>query len=259
MVMAIPTLQRVLEGAKTPPTPDRVAIEGRIAHAHKRIEHIDALRAEMLGIEASAKEMLQKTREEICEEIGKDESRLEHLAVFQRLHQFGRVSLDPLTWRDSKGYPLLAVFDLRNPEFAIEVSHINGVHVHVGGTHRGNADLPIHPNIAKLYGDIVSRFHAEIRDGGGGAVGLRSRFEGVIPREIRSAAACVAKEFGTLTEFHLYLIAEPGEWAMRRIASTPDGDPLLVGYAPKIDPDCFWLIAAFDVTPMEKAMLLANP
>ena len=42
---------------------------------------------------------------------------------------------------------------------------------------------------------------------------------------------------------------------MNKITPLPVGDPLIVGYDSTVDPDALWLIAAFDTTSVEEAMM----
>lgn len=141
--------------------------------------------------------------------------------------------LEPLKWRNEKGFPRLAVFDIdAEPHFEIRV--YNGGHQI---TFKG---LP--KEVKQCFLETVN-YLARIKELDK-TISIRAEFKGFIPQDVRKEIALVER----LQLFkEIYIIADVSEWEIDETA-TPNKDPLVVGYDGKF----YWLIASFDTTSIEE-------
>lgn len=159
---------------------------------------------------------------------------------------YKRLSLEPLTWRKGyPGYPAFAMYSLFEPAMILRSPFSNTVR-----NGRANAIEPSLPEgLRKVY-DNHTRLLAQDRI-------IASTFQGVIPRNVREAIE-VAKPFFTEESYaspKVYIIGE-ADWVesaeprpIRRF------DPLVVGW----DGSDLWLIAHFDLTPLERYVVEEFP
>ncbi len=115
-------------------------IEHKINKHKKRIEETERVRNKLLGIET---DMRTRTLNQISE-LQQEIHRLEKLKFSL---QYPQMDTSPLTWRNEKGFPVFALFTLRDP-----LCFFQGID---GGT-RGSS----HVNVTKLgnfYGDVYQK------------------------------------------------------------------------------------------------------
>lgn len=220
--------------------PDLNAHSRKVDWAQAQINHTKGLLDGLLGVEAEARRTIEsqlsnaQSRHRILTGEGEQLGRLEKIgATYQRL------SLEPLTWRNAEGFPRLVVFTLASPIFRLVAMPGNDFNI--------EPSLP--QNIAKQYQDVL-RLLATKREKRKG-LELTCRFEGLIPREVREKIKEARGTFGD----QIFIIAEPGSFTLNEITPLPKGDPLIVGYDPNADANGLWLIADFDTTPVEEAMI----
>lgn len=153
---------------------------------------------------------------------------------------YKKLSLEPLEWRDGKGYPVLAIFPvMEEPMMAFLAEQFHTYSPPI---------LRIVPNLPHKLANCYKDLHKVLikKDGVTDfwqTTSLRMPFEGVIPDSVREKIASVASKFEAL-----YLITE-ALWTERdQQMVVRDRDPLLVGWSGY---DLF-LIDKFDVTPLEE-------
>lgn len=153
------------------------------------------------------------------------------------------LSMDVLGWRDEKGNPKLALFDLKRSK------------VEMSGYHRGVGKYPsISPDypttIRKYYKDVtdrlqdtvqVNKYHDVIK-----FEKITATFSGDIPPDARKKIKDAIGSFE-----HVYLLAEPN-WSTTEEVAYIDPDPIVVGW----DGHQLWYVFDFDLTPVEEAALL---
>ncbi len=106
--------------------------------------------------------------------------------------------------------------------------------------------------IKREYRDVF-RFLLDEHRFRGNSFKVTCQFQGVIPHGVREKIRKAEEIFGD----RIFIIAEAGEFTFGEIPSLPIGDLLVVGYARSIDPKGLWLIADFDTTPVEEAMIFS--
>lgn len=220
--------------------PDLNAHSRKVDWAQAQINHTKGLLDGLLGVEAKARRTLEsrfsdaQNRHRILTSEGGQLQRLEKIgSVYQRL------SLEPLTWRDTQGFPRLVVFTLTSSIFRLVAMP--------GNDFRVEPNLP--QDIAKQYKDVLQLLAAKRPKRKG--LELICQFEGLIPREARERI----KEARGLFGDQIFIVAELGSFTLNEVTPLPKGDPLIVGYDPSADADGLWLIADFDTTPVEEAMI----
>ncbi|MEK7473752.1 MAG: hypothetical protein AAB668_03450 [Patescibacteria group bacterium] len=178
----------------------------------------------------------------------------EQQSLARELSGLKRVSVEPLTWRRKDGAPCLAVFHLDMPKLVLEWhddwrsgswaerTRLKMEWVSLDGSEK--LDL----KQGKKYSAIVKAYFKVMRRCGvvDEVTRLTATFEGVIPFEVREKIECYRPLFDDIL-----IVAEPTSWKKH----IPKPDPLIVGW----DGREFWIIAAFDVTPVEQAMLSLAP
>lgn len=227
--------------------PDLNAHSQKVDQAQARINHIESLLVGLLGVEAEARWTLEshlREAQNYYRLLKKESEQLEKLQKIGSVYQ--RLSLEPLTWRDTQGFPKLVVFTLASPFFCLEARPNNNFA-------KPEYDLSVVPNLPQniktQYKDVLQLLATQCPARKG--LRLTCRFEGLIPREARQRIKEARGLFGN----EIFIVAEPGSFTLNEINPLPKGDPLIVGYDPSADPDGLWLIADFDTTPVEEAMI----
>ncbi len=157
-------------------------------------------------------------------------------------HQFPKLPLKPLTWCDENGWPKLAPFHLDNPRFALNIRE-----------NSFNTQVTIHPSFPL---PIQEAYEANNYGAGRLYPGNVYLWETFFPGLIPSSIVPIIKQAKPLFE-DIFIIAEVSsfilsEWPMPKPKPKPiDPDPLIVGYYD----GQLYLIAAFDLSPMEEAYI----
>ena len=212
----------------------------KVDRTQAQINHTKGLLYGLLGVEAVAKRMLDSHLSALQAHhrtLTTEGARLQRLEKVGNIYR--RLSLEPLTWRDAQGFPRLVVFTLTSPTCRLVAMPNNEVRVEPG--------LP--NNIAKQYQDVLKLLQTNRPNRKG--LELICQFEGLIPHEVREKI----EEARRLFSDQIFIIAEPGSLTLNEVTPIPKGDPLIVGYDPNSDADGLWLIADFDTTPVEEAMI----
>lgn len=146
-----------------------------------------------------------------------------------------------LRWRNPDGWPTIAPFSIESPrfEFAVHPS---------GGWDRGEVRRVIHPALPpplrECYGDVFEKLGR--RESAWKSIHLAVTFTGVLPPEVRATVIAAKRHFT-----QVLVLAEVDHWQIEeREIPAIRTDPLVVGF----DGQDFWLIAAFDLTPIEEAI-----
>jgi hypothetical protein len=140
-----------------------------------------------------------------------------------------------LGWRNTDGMPTLAPFSVEHDTFEFVVSNWYN--------HRITPALPV--PLRDCYDDVMTRLRnrSQARNV---AVHATARFDGAIPDDVRRVIIASRSQFQdirVLAEVEAWKIEETELPALRT-------DPLVIGY----DGEEFWLLAAFDLTPLEEAV-----
>lgn len=152
---------------------------------------------------------------------------------------FQRIPLDKLRlvlgWRNDDGLPTLAPFSVERDtfEFALDRWGYMGVH-------------PVLPTPLRGCYDDVHRKLRLRQNGRNVELRATARFDGVIPDDVRrviTTAQAQFKDIRVLAEVEAWKIEETELPSLR-------ADPLVIGY----DGEEFWLLATFDITPLEEAV-----
>jgi hypothetical protein len=170
-----------------------------------------------------------------------------------KLGKYPLFKLDCLKWRNKSGAPLLAIFNLESPVFKISV---------VGRRNRRWGAIRWHKNISpslptalqECYSDVLDRLSLLARKAPKARrvvqanVSLETKFNGLIPDDVRQKIVECKKEFK-----QIFIVAEATKYDLKeKVVTAPkqkfNPDPLVIGH----DGTNFWLIAAFDMTPLEE-------
>lgn len=207
----------------------------------------EELESKMLGIESRASAEI-KTR---LQQMRIEQMSLDNFLKLKTRHH--RLSLAPLTWRNKDGWPRLVVFDIGSPTFELSA---NGTRGRWDDRFRFRTEVkPKLPSaIASCYKDVLARLLNEARKLKK-SVQITFQFEGVIPKDVRNRIHEIRKQ--RLFK-NIYVIAEPGRFTVKKTNIKPvvslKGDPLVVGF----DGENLWLIADFDTTTVEEAMIFTD-
>lgn len=210
--------------------------------ATRALKVVSDLEGELFGVESAVRDLTSKKRATLSAEARAFEA-------LEKGSKYSVFSLEPLTWRDKRGYPRLAVFSLNSPKFSIASKHeerFDGERVR----HRSKATFSpaLPPAMHRCYDDVVQTLKG-MKDTRGRIqnVVLSTAFRGLIPAEARQAIRQAQGEFK-----EVFLIAEAMQWELRKKPvpqpRRANPDPLVVGY----DGENFWLVTSFDLTPLEK-------
>lgn len=146
-----------------------------------------------------------------------------------------------LRWRNPDGWPTIAPFSIESPKFELAVHPSGGWDR--DGIHRIIAPkLP--PPLHECYEDVLETLGR--RTSNWKSVHLAVTFTGVLPPEVRATIIAAKRQFE-----RVLVLAEVDHWQIEeREIPAISTDPLVVGF----DGEHFWLIAAFDLTPIEEAI-----
>jgi hypothetical protein len=156
---------------------------------------------------------------------------------------YHELSFEPLSWRNEEGWPSLVVFDTGSPTASFEATESNGWIAEP-------SDLP---DVFRLpYQDVLNKLQITARRKRNRQI-LTFTLDGRIPDEAKEKANS-ARKLG----LDIYMIAEPTHIVLREepIPVPMMVDPLIVGLDKT---NQLWLIADFDVTPVEVSMFLNRP
>jgi len=246
------------------------------------LEVLKKMKGCLLGVERSEEDGLElriSKAERRIKDIGNEEKehfqwgeittllkkREQNVLAEQLCLTYPKLSLEPLSWRDAvSGLPRLVPFQLDKSEFAIRPKFDGSDHIEV---------LPEFPwAIRNCFSDmrelilgqgVHQRTHGWRHWFANDQRCFYCKFEGFIPAEVKEKITQHMKDFKDLSysvRNHIFIIAEPSDPKLFKLddpatRGTILEDPLVVAYYPEIDEDAFWLIADFDTTTVEQAML----
>lgn len=221
-------LQEMVVSARSFSGDDIKSTSTELAEISSQIERGLVLRGRLLPIEKSARTGINQK----LTVLEKKRTELEHHLKFGENYQL--LNLEPLTWRNKSGLPKLCIFSLGLPTFRI------------AATKKSWSTTPKLPEaLAHAYDDVIVKLQDTAKEDE--ELWIEASFEGVIPSEVKDKIAFAHKKFKKI-----FLIAEPKGFAVgKRALVIPKRDPLVVGW----DGSQLWLIAAFDTTPVEEAMM----
>lgn len=214
-------------------------IDRELNYVTNEIARLKAAQAEMLPVEQSY--TLKAYEAKLTPLINRQtalngEKRCLHLAA-----KYPRLSLQPLTWRDENKRPRLIPFSVQSAHFRFTIDDPDHNSFYI----RNGEVLPITPKmpqpIVACYQDVLQSIKRR-----GTIATLSTKWEGVLPPNVRQ----IVKANSDFKRDDMYLLAEPTNWELtfQKLPERPlNPDPLLVGYAE----GSFWLLAQFDVTPLE--------
>lgn len=264
-------MERAVALAESIPPVEIKRSSAELALVSSQMERGSVVLNNLLGIEKPAEERIkngltvlkrQQTQLQSCVTLG------------TRYHL---LSTEPLTWRDKDGWPRLVVFSLDSPNFEMKVTGSMAAvredtvrHERQIGASRTSISYekrrvqeyrftrgirPALPHtIGSCYSDVLTKLGQMARKRNK-SIRLSCRFEGLIPLETKQKIAEARDLFK-----HLFLVAEPNGFTISERAITvprprprPDPDPLIVGF----DGSQLWLVADFNTTPVEEAMIFS--
>ena len=205
------------------------------------LSRIDQLQSALFPVERGLLPMIRSKRTEVAKRVRQFES-------LNKLSQYAVFSLESLKWRDRQGLPRLAVFSLESPDFELAVV---GHRDSWSGNRRWkqvvNPKLP--EGMMACYKDVLGKL-SEMAKRTKKTTRLRGQFGALIPPVIKEKIVQVRDEFK-----EIFIVAEAPRWDLKQTAiPRPDKDPLVIGY----DGVNYWLIAAFDSTPLEEYIAAAH-
>jgi len=216
----------------------RASLRAELRKAKSLSNHYYGLLAhKFYDIEGLSRDKIKDTRHKTLKRIEELEGLLRPTNVW-----YPPVSLDALRqFRTKEGWPSIAIFSLHFPTFEISVRKT------AYGTHAEFTPyLP--PQLQDCFDDVVAhlRKHVMREQKRRAAVRLAARFTGLIPPDVKVKIIKARRLFRDI-----YILAEPLHWSLENVAQLPR-DPLVVGW----DGVGLSLIAKFDTTPLEEALLL---
>lgn len=146
-----------------------------------------------------------------------------------------------LRWRNPDGWPTISPFSIESSKLEFAV-HPSGV------WDRGEVRRVIHPALPpplrECYEDVFEKLGRRMKSLQ--SIHLTVTFTGVLPPEVRATVIAAKRHFN-----QILVLAEVERWQIEeRELPAIRTDPLVVGF----DGQDFWLIAAFDLTPVEEAI-----
>jgi|GEM_PF-2037805 len=238
-----------------------------------QMERGSAVLGNLLGIEEASRPKIENG----LAVLKREQTELQNRVNFGTRYHL--LSMEPLTWRDKNGWPRLIVFNLDSPKYEIEVVYLIDesdwrkrtvsqtarfasqeclVERRNGTRTTTKYERRVLPKaITSCYSDVLAKLEGMARDHKK-SLNLSSRFEGLIPEEVKRK---IAEARGSFRE--IFIIAEPKEFQitesdvviLRPPLPEPSPDPLVVGF----DGSQLWLIADFETTPVEEAMIFSLP
>lgn len=173
----------------------------------------------------------------------------------RRINEFGNLpclSFEPLTWRDQKGWPRLAILGLDSPRFVLSV--VGRYKRNDFGTPRRIYRTVTTPKLPQLIQDCfkdVSDKLMEMAKEKKRSIHLATEYIGVIPDVTREKISEAKPMFRDI-----FLIAEARVWVLSEtVIPRPRprrSDPIVVGF----DGANLWIIDSFDLTPVERYVKL---
>ncbi|MBI2482861.1 hypothetical protein HYV74_01625 [Candidatus Uhrbacteria bacterium] len=212
--------------------PEQLARRIAPAEARAQLQRIQEFQrhdaARLLPIERAATARAVKLR------VAALESRL---PAFQRI-PFPALA-EVLQWRNEQGMPALAPFSPQSDRFTIRVEPDSW----------NNGPRTIEPHlpapVLACYEDVFLKLE-ERRGRRNVRVEAAVTFTGTIPSDVREAIRAAQQTFSDVR-----ILAEVERWQIEEHAPPAlRTDPLVIGY----DGVEFWLIAAFDLTPLEETV-----
>lgn len=208
------------------------------AKANDVLTRITKLQSTLLPIEQEMINAINSKRREVA-------NRLKRLESLDKLTQYAAFNLEPLKWRNKQGYPRLAVFNLESPncEFAVIGGYTNANDWNRRRIWKKRVEPKLPPEMMECYNDVFNRLN-EIAKKTKKTIRLSAKFVMLIPPDIKEKIIQVREEFK-----EIFIIGEAPQWGIKQTAiPKPNKDPLVVGY----DGVNYWLIAAFNSTPLEE-------
>jgi hypothetical protein len=219
---------------------NRASLRTELRKAKSLSRHIEGLLAhKFYAIEGASRDQIKEARRNNLQRIEELEGRLRPTNAWHP-----PVSLDALRqFRTKEGWPSIAIFSLNFPTFEIYVRK------NAYGTQPNFT--PVLPwQLQQCFDDVVERLRKHvIREQKPRGVRLAARFSGLIPADVKVKILKARRLFR-----EIFILAEPLNWSLEDVAKLPR-DPLVVGW----DGTGLSLIAKFDTTPLEEALLLDTP
>jgi hypothetical protein len=227
-------LETIVQEARTQ---SRASLRAELRKAKSSARHIQQLLAQpFYRIEGDCRSQIKDAHKQHLERVEELEGLLRPTNVW-----YPPVSLDALRqFRTKEGWPSIAVFSLHFPTFEIYVRK------NAYGTQP--EFRPLLPwQLQECFDDVVERLRKHvIRERKPRGVRLAAKFTGLIPADVKVKILKAQRLFRDI-----FILAEPLQWSLEDVAKLPR-DPLVVGW----DGTGLSLIAKFDTTPLEEALLL---
>ena len=225
--------QAVALAKRVQPSTVVTRLAAKAIHVEGQIAHVERMKTGLFGIEDSARESAEERLDKLRKQSDQVKTEREGLIGLNKTsNKYLQLSLDPLGWRNKRGWPRLVVFALDSSDFSI--------------TSDGNISPDLPEPIQNKYSDVIRKLEAhERRSHSEDTVELTCTFKGLIPEGVKDKITAAQKDF----DDDIYVIAEPTNFSVRRIARVSQ-DPLVVGFKH----GALWLIADFETTPVEEAM-----
>jgi hypothetical protein len=126
-------------------------------------------------------------------------------AVGSKIERLGGREGGPLTWRNKEGWPLLAIFDLSSPRFAITVTRRWDAYSSYGTSSSKTTFAPkLAAALTSCYDDVAARLKKKAGRSIRGSAKVGCTFAGLLPDGIRGKLAELKSTFK-----NIYVIAEP--------------------------------------------------
>lgn len=206
------------------------ATKERRAKLSENLVSLSQMRESLLPVEGGA-------RGRIDQEISGAETEIECID-FAAKTGLPRLSLEPLSWRNRKGFPILAPFGVTKAEIIIKTDFsMDSSYVR----RRTTKFTPAHGEVLyrRVYSDVIAKMNEKVRESGD-SVTLSARFEGVIPNETR-------EKIQQWPAQEVFLVTEVPDWRFEKVRA-PRVDPLVCLWRH----DALWLLDKFDTTPIEE-------
>lgn len=230
--MAVTAIKRCTEMAKKPL--DAEALSEKLEQTRAERDRLKAQQKVLLPVEREAQTALSEKIRQLT---------LAEQALLMGIKLDGKYLIlnpSPLTWRNRKGLPLLVPFSLESSATTIGYESTSWDHT----------DFMMKPGrvysvFCQYYQDLKSRLYKKWSYPESKYYRLDCKFSGVIPDWAREK---IKEAQGDCLE--VFLIAEPSEMTLRKVEMSLD--PLIVGVD---NGGQFWLVADFETTTAEEAMI----